>query len=291
MILVCTARGRIGSCLIEDLCKNDRFHNIVAGVRDPDSCDGLWGERVEPRKVDYDDPAGLEEAFQGVDRVVYIPSFENTMRRAHQGLNVIQAAQKQGVSQLVFIGFADARWESILPFAKAYAVIEEGLHESNLNWTIVRTAMYTGNLLEQIPAWLKQGELLTCAGDGKIAYVSREDISASIIGILGASVADHARKIYKLTGPKALSYDEVCDIVNRIFSTNIQTLHLSREEFSDRLRKIWGVAYPEHEHVARVTPLFQEIFKQGLLSEVTNHVELLSGVQPEGVSHWLERNI
>ena len=291
MILVCAASGRIGSRILNKLCETVAPENIVAGVRNLDNTGDLPDRGISARVVDYDNLEGLNNAFEGIERIVFIPSYADTQQRAQQGLNLIEAAEKQGVKQVVFIGFADAREESPLPFAKAYATIEKAFEESSLDWTILRTAMYTGNLEEQIPVWLKTGNLMTCAGDGKISYVSRRDITNSVVGVLASPVETHARKRYKLTGPEALSYEEVCSVVNVHFNARVEVEHLPVDEFAEKLLKIWGVAYPGHEHVARVTPLFQVIFKQGMLAEVTDHVELLSGSAPETVLNWFERNL
>ena len=291
MILVCAAMGRIGSRTIDRLINDHRFQEVVAGVRDVEKCHDLKPRGVDVRAVDYDDVSGLESAFEGVERVVLIPSFADTEQRAQQGRNVIQAAENVGVKQIVFIGIMDTRSDSPLPFAHAYGAIETALSESNVGWTVLRTSMYTDNLAEQYPVWLESGKLLTCAGDGKVSYVSRDDISASIIGVLAASIEEHAGKVYTLTGPRALSYQDVCEVINEFFDAQVKVEHVNVDEFADRLRQIWGVAYPETEHVARVTPLFQTVFKQGMMSEVTDHVERLTGSAPEDFLNWLERNV
>jgi hypothetical protein len=87
-----------------------------------------------------------------------------------------------------------------------------------------------------------------------------------------------------------LSYQSVCDVINKHFDAQVEVVQVSREEFGEKLREIGGVAYPGNEHVARVTPLFQTVFKQGMMSEVTDHVEMLTGVAPEDFANWLARN-
>ncbi len=290
MILVCAATGRVGSRVVERLLPKLDKNAVVAGVRDPRAGGRPGAAGVSTRLVDYDDPAGLDAAFLGVQRLVFIPSFADTEQRTAQGLNVIAAAEKAGVGQLLFVGIMDTRSDSPLPFAHAYGAIERALRESSLNWTVLRTSMYTDNLEEQYPMWLERGELVTCAGDGKISYVSRDDIAASIVGVLTASIELHGKTVYTLTGPAALSYDEVGAIVNEVFAAHIHVKHVTLEEFTAGLREIWGLAYDGVDHVARVTPLFQQVFREGMMSEVTRHVEQLSGRAPESVEHWLRRH-
>jgi NAD(P)H dehydrogenase (quinone) len=291
VILVCAANGRIGSRTIGGLIKSGRADELVAGLRDTKAGGDLKERVADIRRVDYEDTNSLDSAFQGIERVVLIPSFADTETRARQGANVVEAAERQGVRQVIFVGFMDTRSDSPLHLTEAYRRIESALSESSLAWTVLRTSMYTDNLEEQFPVWLKRSELMTCAGEGKIAYVSRDDITASIIGVLLAAVEEHANKVYKLTGPHALSYDNVRGIVNDFFDTKIEIKHVNVEEFKEGLRQIWGVAYPKYEHVARITPLFQMVFKQNFMNIVTDHVEQLSGHPPEDVETWLEQNV
>ncbi|MEM9750297.1 MAG: NmrA family NAD(P)-binding protein, partial [Pseudomonadota bacterium] len=238
--------------------------------------------------VDYDDLDSLINAFSGVERVIFIPSYADTDQRAEQGRNVAKAAEAARVRQLIFVGIMDTRADSPLPFARAYGEIEDALSASGAPAVILRTSMYTDNLEEQYPMWLKTGQLITCAGDGKISYVSRDDIVASIVGVLSSSISDYAGKTFQLTGPEALSYDDVAVIINDVFNASISVQQVEREDFADRLKEIWGVAYKGSEHVARVTPLFQTVFKQGLMSPITDHVRQLSGRAPESARSWLE---
>ncbi len=290
MLIVCAANGRIGRRLVSLLSDGPAPGPIVAGVRDPATADTDFGEAVALKRVDYDSVEGMQETFAGAERVVFIPSYADTDQRAQQGRNVVAAAEAAGVKQLLFVGIMDTRHDSPLPFARAYGQIEDAIRGSSLSWVILRTSMYTDNLAEQYPMWLDRGELVTCAGDGAISYVSRDDIAASLAGVLSEPIETHSGNTYTLTGPEALTYADVAARIESRFNTSITVSDVSVDEFGDRLRQIWGLAYDGIEHVARVTPLFQMVFKEGLMSAVTDDVERLSGHAPETVEHWLARH-
>ena len=131
MILVCAATGRIGARTIDRLVNVDQVRAVAAGVRDPEKCKNIKAKGVELRTVDYDNLSGLESAFQGVERLVLIPSFADTEQRAQQAFSVIEAAETQGVRQIIFIGIMDTRSDSPLPFAHAYGAIEAALVSSH----------------------------------------------------------------------------------------------------------------------------------------------------------------
>ena len=291
MILVCAASGRIGSRVTNVLGAQGDASSVIYGARDTSPYDSATINCAGFRTVDYDDPAGMVKAFQGIERVLFIPSFADTEHRAQQMEQAIAAAVSAGVRQFVFIGIMDTRADSPLPFAHAYGRGEAALKASGLNWTILRTSMYTDNLAEQYPTWLERGELITCAGDGKISYVSRDDIARSAAGVLLAPIEEHSQRTYQLTGPSALSYADVADIVSDYFQTSITVTQVDEEEFARRLMDIWGVAYEGAEHVARVTSKFQIVFKEGLMSAVTKDVKQLSGKAPQDVRSWLDTNV
>lgn len=292
MKLICAATGRIGSRVIEALYKKGETGDLIAGTRNVEKAGQLKAKGVLTRHIDYNDADSILQAFEGIARVVFLPSYDDSEERAQQGVNAIRAAESKGVRQFILISIMDSRLDSPLSFARAYGVMEETLMSSTLDWTILRTSMYTDNLAEQFPVWLERKELVTAAGQGKISYVSRDDITASIVGVLSNTIAEHAKETYTLTGPEAHSYDAVAEIVSELFKTDIAVKHVSVEEFARDIKKKWGLAYDGAlNHVIRATPYFQLVFSQGFMEEVTDHVKLLSGNDPESVTDWLRRNV
>ncbi|MEO0497992.1 MAG: NAD(P)H-binding protein [Pseudomonadota bacterium] len=292
MIIIGAANGRIGQNLLKRVSQSSLRDHVYGGVRDIEKSRG----QIEPYcagaiTVDYADKDALETRFEGAERVVLIPSYADTEARGSQFENVIAAAQAAGVQQVIFVGIMDTRSYSPLPFAHAYGRGEAALHASKLDFVILRTSMYIDNLEEQYPMWLKRGELITAAGDGAIGYVSRNDIAASILAVLSDPVEAHARRTYWLTGPEALNYAQVGEKLSAFFGNDIALTHVAEEEFAARLLDVWGVAYEGAEHVAKVTSKFQMVFREGLMSPVTRHVEMLTGQKPESVEEWFKRNI
>lgn len=62
---------------------------------------------IQFRRVDYDDPAVLDEAFSGVERLFFVssPSFDSD-RRERQHQNVVAAAKKCGVGHVYYSSLA-----------------------------------------------------------------------------------------------------------------------------------------------------------------------------------------
>ncbi len=292
MKIICAATGRIGTRVVNTLSTLEGNSKLIAGTRDAEKAGHFKSKGVQIRQMNYNDPESLVNGFEGVERVVFLPSFDDREERQQQGINAIRAAESAGVSQFVIVSIMDTRLDSPLSFARAYGVMEETLKTSTLDWTILQTSMYTDNLAEQFPVWLERKELVTAAAQGKISYVSRDDIAASIVGVLTSPIVSHAKETYTLTGPEAHSYEEIAVIIRQLFNTELSVKHVTVEKFAADIKEKWGLAYDgAHMHVIRATPYFQLVFSQGFMSKITDHVKQLSGKDAESVVEWLKRNV
>ncbi|MCA9913370.1 MAG: NAD(P)H-binding protein, partial [Anaerolineae bacterium] len=84
-LLVTGASGNLGSRVIELLLETGA-KGIIAGTRSPDKLQHLVEQGVELREVNFDDPAGLVQAFTGVDRLLLISTdaVDGTDKRLNQ---------------------------------------------------------------------------------------------------------------------------------------------------------------------------------------------------------------
>ena len=69
-VVVTGATGQLGRLVVQDLLdRGVPAGQIVAGGRRVETLADLAGRGVDARTIDYDDPASLEAAFRGADRV------------------------------------------------------------------------------------------------------------------------------------------------------------------------------------------------------------------------------
>ena len=73
-ILVTGAAGHLGERVIHHLIETYKVApaRIIAATRTPDKLAALAANGVATRKADFDDAAGLEAAFAGVDKLLII---------------------------------------------------------------------------------------------------------------------------------------------------------------------------------------------------------------------------
>ena len=100
-LLVTGASGQLGRLVIEHLRRLDPAADITAMVRTSQAADELAPFRVATRLGDYTDPASLDAALTGIDRLLLISSSVLGQRAAHHK-NVIEAATRAGVSFIAY---------------------------------------------------------------------------------------------------------------------------------------------------------------------------------------------
>jgi NAD(P)H dehydrogenase (quinone) len=101
-ILVTGATGGLGNQVVEFLLRRVPGGNIVALARDPATLHAFAEKGVQVRAGDYLDPASLERAFSGVDKLLLVSARAFT-DAVTQHSNVIGAAKRVGVRHLHYI--------------------------------------------------------------------------------------------------------------------------------------------------------------------------------------------
>ena len=91
-LLVTGASGHLGRLVVEALLdRGTPAADIVATARNTDAIADLAERGVEVRRADYDDPASLDAAFAGVDRLLFVSGSEVGARIAQHTI-VVEAA-------------------------------------------------------------------------------------------------------------------------------------------------------------------------------------------------------
>ena len=199
MIAITGATGQLGRLVIQNLLKTVPASQIVAAVRSPAKAADLAALGVQVRHADYAQPATLEAAFQGVDKLLLISSSE-VGQRAPQHAAVIAAAQQADVKLLAYTSILRAD-SSPLALAAEHKETEAMLRASGLPHVLLRNGWYTENHTGSVGAALQYGAVLGSAKDGRIASAARADYAAAAAAVLTKD--DQAGRVYELAGDTA----------------------------------------------------------------------------------------
>jgi uncharacterized protein YbjT (DUF2867 family) len=212
MILVTGATGTVGSEVVRQLATAGERPRVL--VRDPDKARARLGDHVSYVAGDLDDPGGLAAGLTGVDRVFLLT--RQSGRQPEQERAVVEAAVRAGVRQLVKLSVFRADDRSPLQIARQHRQMEQSAERASLSCTILRPTFFMQNLFDMIHA----GAIRTAAQSGRVAMIDVRDVAAVAVDALTSHDCDH--RTYTLTGPEALSFDEVAQIVSEQTGTHVR---------------------------------------------------------------------
>ncbi|BES87023.1 NAD(P)-dependent oxidoreductase [Pectobacterium araliae] len=231
MIAITGASGQLGRLVIAQLLETVPASDIIALVRDVNKVADLSALGVQVKAADYNQPAALASALQGVDKVLLISSSE-VGQRAAQHRNVIEAAAKAGVKLLAYTSLLHAG-KSPLALAEEHRQTEALLKDSGLPHVLLRNGWYTENYAASIPAALEHGVFIGSAGEGKITSATREDFAAAAVAVL--TQEGQAGEVYELAGDEPYTLAELAAEISKQSGKSIVYQNLSEAEFTAAL--------------------------------------------------------
>lgn len=243
-IILTGATGNLGTHITKQAIDNHINHFHI-GIRNIDKLPENWHDKVSVRQLDYFNPESMVEAFKGMDTVVFIPSIIHpSFKRIPEVENLVYAAKRSGVSHIIFIGFYADQHNNPFHMSPYFGYAERLLATSGVDYTYVRMAMYMDPLKPYLPELMKMHKLIYPAGDGRINYISRNDIARGVIAII--KNPDTWGKRYLLSG---YSYDmkELAAILSEASGTEIKYEPVSLETFTKCTMNLKGSAHYWHQ--------------------------------------------
>lgn len=238
MIVITGASGQLGRQVITELLKKLPAAEIVAAVRDPNKVADLAAQGVQVRVADYNQPATLESAFKGADKVLLISSNE-LGQRTTQHNQVIHAAKQADVNILAYTSILHADI-SPLALAEEHKETEALIKASGLPYVLLRNGWYTENYLASVPAALQHGALIGSAANGQISSAARADYAAAAAVVL--TEVNQAGKVYELAGDDAYTLTDLAAEISRQAEKHVSYQNLPKAEFKNALI---GAGLPE----------------------------------------------
>lgn len=202
-ILVTGAGGNVGGAVLEQLLSRD------AAVRAADIDPSRLPVGVESVPLDFTDPDTFAPALRGVRRLFLIRP--PAIARVKPTINVfIDAAVEAGVEHIVFSSVAGAPDNRVIPHHR----IEQHLMASGIGWTMLRPGFFAQNLTTAYREDIRHdARLHVPAGAGRVAFVDTRDLG-ELAAVILADPAAHMGRGYTLTGPLAVTFDEVAAMLS-----------------------------------------------------------------------------
>jgi NAD(P)H dehydrogenase (quinone) len=229
-IAVTGTSGHLGHLIVEELIERGISPtDIVAVARNTDKIADLADHGVATRQGDYTDTASLDSALAGVDRLVLVSSSE-VGQRAVQHANVIAAAERAGVSRIVYTSLLRAD-TSALGLAPEHKATEEALAASPIVATVLRNSWYIDNYTGQIAQYTATGAILGATKGAQLTAGARSDFAAAAAV---AAIQDAEGDTYEIGGV-SFTMDDLAAAVSAATGVKVTYTDLSVEDFAAAL--------------------------------------------------------
>ena len=278
------AAGNLGRSAAERLLERVDPGEVVLVTRRPEELADLAARGATVRFGDFDAPDSLVEAFAGGERMLLI-STDAIGRRVKQHATAIDAARTAGVSHVSYTSVPNPQEANPALVVPDHAATEQDLRESGLAFTFLRNELYSEYQVPEATQAQSSGLLHHNRGDGRTAYVSREDCAAAAAAVL-AGGPEHSGTAYDITGPELLDAAALAELYASLGSNPVEAVALDDDALHAALL---GGGLPEE--VAGLLVSFGAAVRDGYLDQLTSAVRDLTGEAPRSLATVLQQSI
>ncbi|GAB4522061.1 MAG: NAD-dependent epimerase/dehydratase family protein [Haliangiales bacterium] len=270
-ILITGASGHTGRPLATALvAKGCRVRTATRGATPP-----VPG--AEHLAFDWNLPASHDAALVDVGRM-YIIAPGAVIDPERILVPFIERALAAGVHRVVLLS-SSAIDEGAPGLGQVHAFMRANVPE----WTVLRASWFMDNFIDRAHlhglTLARDGILATATGDGRVPFVDVADIAAVAAQVLYDD-RPHCTA-YDVTGPEALSYNDVAAMISSASGRRIRHLAISANALAQRLERAGIPA-----DYARLLAELDERIERGEQAAVSPTVQQVTGRMPRGFSQF-----
>jgi uncharacterized protein YbjT (DUF2867 family) len=275
MILVTGATGNVGSAVVAEL--RAKGEAVRAFVRSERRARERLPAGVEFSVGDFEDSASIVRALEAVD-AVFLSSADQPNKMQHESA-VIDAAAARGVRRIVKTSTVGAEKGSALPPFDWHGRIEEHLHASGIASVILQSSFYMTNLLASADPIRQTGKLFAPLAGAEIAMIDPQDTGS--VGAITLTTDRYDGQTLNLTGPEAITYEQVADELSVATGRAVEFVNISdeaaRQTFIDMGLPDWLVTHFDH--------LFP-LLRSRVVAMPTDTVRAVTGREARSFAKW-----
>jgi uncharacterized protein YbjT (DUF2867 family) len=277
MICVTGASGTVGREVVKQLqALNAPFR---AAVSSASSADALRARGVDAVTCDYHQPETVAAALEGCDTLFLLGP--NLIEQTQLETDAVAAAKAAGVRHIVKLSVMGAADEAY-SLAHVHRPVEKAIEASGLTWTFLRPNSYMQNIVTFMKPTIQSDSMFYSAcGAARISHVDTRDIAAVAAQALTAP-DQHQGEVYVLTGPEAVSYDDLAAAVSSVLDRPITHVNLPAEDLKAGML---AEGMPE-PLVDRMLDL-ERYFREGQASLLSGDIERVTGRPPISLAQYL----
>jgi NAD(P)H dehydrogenase (quinone) len=280
-VAVTGASGHLGRKVADLLLERLEPSRLILLTRTPDALASYSELGAAVRYADFDEPPTLGEAFSGAERALLISALDFE-RRVGQHRAAIDAAKAAGVGHVIYTSIPEPEGNPAAA-APSHLATEVAARDSGLAWTFLRNNLYADFQVPVVAQAIASGQLVTSAGEGRVAYVAREDCAAAAAAVLTED--GHEGKAYDITGPEAVGPADVAALAANLGGRPVEVVSVDDDALVSGMIEA-GIP----EAVARIRLSFVVAAREGFLDSVTSAVLELTGNAPRSLRQVVEQS-
>ena len=271
-ILLTGGTGKTGRRIAERLSRGGRRARVAS--RSGRSIAGHEGSRFN-----WGEPEGYADALRGVE-AIYLVAPSDATDPLGAMLPFLERARGAGVRRFVLLSASSLEKGGPL-MGRVHAWLEAEAPE----WAVLRPTWFMQNFSEaqHQPSIRDEDKIYTAAGDGRVPFIDADDIAAAAVAALLAP--EPPNRDFVLTGPRALSYDDVATIIGEAAGRPVEHVRLTEAELAQRWRAL-GIA-PEY---AAALAAMDTAIAGGSEDRLSDAVVTLTGAAPRSFETFAAEN-
>jgi uncharacterized protein YbjT (DUF2867 family) len=231
MILITGATGSNGQELVRQLAAAGQ--PVRALVRNAAKGASLKGPNVELAVGDFDQPASLDAALQGVDKAFLLTPVAEPFVQWQSAF--IDAARRAGVRHLVKFSGMGAKPGADSELLRLHAQTDDLLRQSGVPFTILQPNSFHQNMLTSAASIKAQGKFYLPLKNAAQSTVDIRDINAVAARVLTSP--GHEGKVYVITGPEALTLQQAAETLSAVLGRKIDYVDVPLAAAADGMRR------------------------------------------------------
>ncbi len=263
-ILVTGGTGKVGRRVARRL-RESGFDVYTASRRDVTGSDG---EGIKHRHFDWGNETTYGTVLNGVQKLFLVAPIGVTDPGGQMN-TFLESALRAGVKRVV-LASASLVQEGDPGLGMVHKMIRERVPE----WAVLRPSWFMQNFVENhyhAASIRDEGVIVAATGDGRVGFVDADDIAE--VGLRALIDEQPHNRDHIITGPQALNYAEVAEILSAEFGRPIRFISAQPEEVQARMIAA-GIPATFAKVLAQVE---YEGIRNGLEDRVTQTVERVTG--------------
>lgn len=280
--LITGATGHLGRLVVQELSKQVPINNIRLGVHTPAKATGFKKAGYELATIDYQNTATMNQAFQNIDVLIYIPSLTYKVQaRINEFENTLTAVKESGVSTIIDVSFIAAQANNPFQMAGYYAYLPARLASTGLHYAVIKNSLYADPLIPYLPELIKRQNIIYPIGDQAMSFISRQDSAEAIANVAVKPYLYNHGQNYLLTMKQNYNMVELSQIMTTVTGNTIGYNPVSISEFAD--------IYRSEGNGDELASMYKAA-AMGLMNDVTNDFQHITGHDPQNMKDFLISN-